>query len=176
MFHATTIVAVKKGDAVAMAGDGQVTFGQNTILKHTAKKIRRLHNNSVLAGFAGSVADAFTLFEKFEGKLDAYGGNLQRAAVELAKDWRMDRVLRRLEALLIVADKEYMLVISGGGEVIEPDDGIVAIGSGGTYALAAARAMARHSDMTAAEIASKALGIAAEICVFTNNEITLEEI
>ncbi|NTW04683.1 MAG: ATP-dependent protease subunit HslV [Peptococcaceae bacterium] len=176
MFHATTIVAVKKGNAVAMAGDGQVTFGQNTILKHTAKKIRRLHNNSVLAGFAGSVADAFTLFEKFEGKLEAYGGNLQRAAVELAKDWRMDRVLRRLEALLIVADKEYMLVISGGGEVIEPDDGIVAIGSGGTYALAAARAMARHSDMTAAEIASKALGIAAEICVYTNNEITLEEI
>ncbi len=176
MFHATTIVAVKKGDTVAMAGDGQVTFGQNTILKHTAKKIRRLHNNTVLAGFAGSVADAFTLFEKFEGKLESYGGNLQRAAVELAKDWRMDRVLRKLEALLVVADRQYMLVISGGGEVIEPDDGIVAIGSGGPYALSAARALARHSDMSASEIAFKSLGIAAEICVYTNNEIVLEEL
>lgn len=176
MFHSTTIVAVKKGDAVAMAGDGQVTFGQNTVLKHRAKKIRRLHNNAVLAGFAGSVADAFTLFEKFEGKLEAYRGNLQRAAVELAKDWRMDRVLRRLEALLVVADRQYLLVISGGGEVIEPDDGIVAIGSGGPFALAAARALARHTDMTAAETAGKALGIAAEICVYTNTEITVEEL
>lgn len=176
MFHSTTIVAVRKAGAVAMAGDGQVTFGQNTVLKHRAKKLRRLHDNKVLAGFAGSVADAFTLFEKFEGKLESYRGNLQRAAVELAKDWRMDRVLRRLEALLIVADRENLLVISGGGEVIEPDDGIVAIGSGGSYALAAARALARHSDMTAAEIASKSLGIAAEICVYTNNEITVEEL
>jgi len=176
MFHSTTIVAVRKAGAVAMAGDGQVTFGQNTVLKHRAKKLRRLHDNKVLAGFAGSVADAFTLFEKFEGKLESYRGNLQRAAVELAKDWRMDRVLRRLEALLIVADRENLLVISGGGEVIEPDDGIVAIGSGGSYALAAARALARHSDMTAAEIAAKSLGIAAEICVYTNTEITVEEL
>ncbi|MFZ5642414.1 MAG: ATP-dependent protease subunit HslV [Bacillota bacterium] len=176
MFHATTIVAVKKGGTVAMAGDGQVTFGQNTVLKHRARKVRRLHNNSVLAGFAGSVADAFTLFEKFEGKLEAYRGNLQRAAVELAKDWRMDKVLRRLEALLIVADKDYLLVISGGGEVIEPDDGIVAIGSGGSYALAAARALARHTDLGASEIVSRALGIAAEICVYTNSEIIVDEI
>ncbi|MFZ5646330.1 MAG: ATP-dependent protease subunit HslV [Bacillota bacterium] len=176
MFHSTTIVAVKKGGKVAMAGDGQVTFGQNTVLKHKARKLRRLHDNKVLAGFAGSVADAFTLFEKFEGKLEAYRGNLQRAAVELAKDWRMDRVLRRLEALLVVADRENLLVISGGGEVIEPDDGIVAIGSGGSYALAAARALARHTDMPAAEIALKSLGIAAEICVYTNTEITVEEL
>ncbi|MHB8157939.1 MAG: ATP-dependent protease subunit HslV [Desulfocucumaceae bacterium] len=176
MFHSTTIVAIKKGEAVAMAGDGQVTFGQNTILKHKAKKLRRLHNNTVIAGFAGSVADAFTLFEKFEGKLEAYRGNLQRASVELAKDWRMDRVLRKLEALLIVADKDNLLVISGGGEVIEPDDGIVAIGSGGFYALAAARALARDTDLTAAQIAAKALGIASEICVYTNTEITVEEL
>ncbi|MCL6478123.1 MAG: ATP-dependent protease subunit HslV [Peptococcaceae bacterium] len=176
MFRATTIVAVKKGESVAMAGDGQVTFGQNTVLKHRAKKLRRLHNNTVLAGFAGSVADAFTLFEKFESKLEAYRGNMQRAAVELAKDWRMDRVLRRLEALLVVADKQNLLVISGGGEVIEPDDGIVAIGSGGPYALAAARALARHTDLTAADIASRSLGIAAEICVYTNQEIIVEEI
>ena len=176
MFHSTTIVAVRKAGKVAMAGDGQVTFGQNTVLKHRAKKLRRLHDNKVLAGFAGSVADAFTLFEKFEGKLESYRGNLQRAAVELAKDWRMDRVLRRLEALLIVADRENLLIISGGGEVIEPDDGIVAIGSGGSYALAAARALARHSGMTAAEIATKSLGIAAEICVYTNTEITVEEL
>jgi ATP-dependent HslUV protease subunit HslV len=176
MFHATTIVAVKKEGSVAMAGDGQVTFGQNTVLKHRARKLRRLYNNSVLAGFAGSVADAFTLFEKFEAKLEAYRGNLQRAAVELAKDWRMDRVLRKLEALLIVADKDKLLVISGGGEVIEPDDDIVAIGSGGSYALAAARALARHTDMKAADIVSRALGIAAEICVYTNSEIIVEEL
>lgn len=176
MFHSTTIVALKRKDSVAMAGDGQVTFGQNTVLKHKANKLRRLHNNKVLAGFAGSVADAFTLFEKFEAKLEAYRGNLQRAAVELAKDWRMDRVLRRLEALLIVADKDNLLVISGGGEVIEPDDGIVAIGSGGSYALSAARALARHTDMSASEIAAKSLGIAAEICIFTNTEITVEEL
>ncbi|MHB8916898.1 MAG: ATP-dependent protease subunit HslV, partial [Desulfocucumaceae bacterium] len=173
MFHATTIVAVRKGESVAMAGDGQVTFGQNTILKHKARKLRRLHNNTVLAGFAGSVADAITLFEKFEGKLEEYRGGMQRAAVELAKDWRMDRVLRRLEALLVVADKQSLLVISGGGEVIEPDDGIVAIGSGGPYALAAARALARYTDMKTFDIAAKSLAIAAEICVYTNTEITV---
>ncbi len=176
MFHSTTIVAVKKGESVAMAGDGQVTFGQNTVLKHKAKKLRRLHNKKVLAGFAGSVADAFTLFERFEGKLESYRGNLQRAAVELAKDWRTDRFLRRLEALLVVADTDYLLVVSGNGEVIEPDDGVVAIGSGGSFALAAARALVRHTDMSAAEIAAKSLGIAAEICVYTNQEITVEEL
>ncbi|KJS16872.1 MAG: ATP-dependent protease subunit HslV [Peptococcaceae bacterium BRH_c4b] len=176
MMHATTIVAVKKGDMVAMAGDGQVTFGQNTILKHSAKKLRRLYNNKVLAGFAGSVADAFTLFEKFEGKLESYRGNLQRAAVELAKDWRTDRMLRRLEALLVVADKEYLLVLSGGGEVIEPDDGVVAIGSGGSYAMAAARALVRNTDFAPAQVAKEALAIAAEICVYTNDRITVEEL
>lgn len=176
MFHGTTIVAVKKGESVAMAGDGQVTFGENTVLKHNAKKIRRLYNNQVLAGFAGSVADAFTLFEKFEGKLETYRGNLQRAAVELAKEWRTDRVLRRLEALLVVADKQNLLVISGGGEVIEPDDGIVAIGSGGSYALAAARALDRNTDLAAAEIVHKSLDIAADICVYTNHQITVEQL
>jgi ATP-dependent HslUV protease subunit HslV len=176
MLHATTIVAVKKGDMVAMAGDGQVTFGQNTILKHSAKKLRRLYNNRVLAGFAGSVADAFTLFEKFEGKLETYRGNLQRAAVELAKDWRTDRFLRRLEALLVVADKEYLLVISGSGEVIEPDDGVVAIGSGGTYAMAAARALVRNTDFDPVRVVKEALSIAADICVYTNDRITVEEL
>lgn len=176
MFHATTIVAVKKGEQVAMAGDGQVTFGQNTILKHGAKKLRRLHNNKVLAGFAGSVADAFTLFEKFEAKLESHRGNLKKAAVELAKDWRTDRILRKLEALLVVADKEHLLVISGGGEVIEPDDGVVAVGSGGPYALAAARALTRKTDLTAHEVAREALAVAAEICVYTNNQITVEEL
>jgi len=176
MFHATTIVAVKKNNKVALAGDGQVTFGENTILKHQAKKVRRLYNNSVLAGFAGSVADAFTLFEKFERKLEAYHGNLQRAAVELAKEWRLDKFLRRLEALLIVADQNHLLVISGGGEVIEPDDGIVAVGSGGAYALAAARVLARNTDMSVTEIAKEALQVAAEICVYTNDWITVEEL
>jgi ATP-dependent HslUV protease subunit HslV len=176
MFQATTIVAVKKDGRVAMAGDGQVTFGQATILKKGAKKIRRLFNGRVLAGFAGSVADAFTLFEKFEGKLEAYRGNIQRAAVELAKDWRTDRVLRRLEALLVVADQERLLVLSGSGEVIEPDDGVVAIGSGGPYALAAARALIRHTGLPAAEIVREALSIAAGICVYTNDQITVEEL
>ena len=173
-FHATTIVAVKKGQDVAIAGDGQVTFGQNTVLKHNARKLRRLHKNAVLAGFAGSVSDALTLFEKFEGKLDSYQGNMKKAAVELAKDWRTDKYLRRLEALLVVADKECILVVSGSGEVIEPDDGIVAVGSGGPYALAAARALARHTGMSATEIVGKALTIAAEICVYTNDRITVE--
>lgn len=176
MFHATTIVAVKHKGKTAIAGDGQVTFGQNTVMKHNAKKVRRLYHGKVLAGFAGSVADAFTLFSKFESKLEEFNGNLLRAAVELAKDWRTDRVLRRLEALLIVLDAEKMLILSGNGEVIEPDDGVTAIGSGGAYALAAARAMVKHSELSAAEIAQEALGIAADICIYTNHHITVEEL
>lgn len=176
MFHATTIVAVRHNGATAIAGDGQVTFGQNTIMKHNAKKVRRLYHGKVLAGFAGSVADAFTLFTKFEQKLEEYNGNMMRAAVELAKDWRMDRVLRRLEALLIVTDAEHLLIISGNGEVIEPDDGVTAIGSGGPYALAAARALVGHSPLSAAEVARRALEIASEICVYTNSHITVEEL
>ncbi|HBC94063.1 MAG TPA: HslU--HslV peptidase proteolytic subunit [Pelotomaculum sp.] len=175
MFHATTIVAVKKNGRTAVAGDGQVTFGENTIIKKGAKKIRRLYKDKVIAGFAGSVADAFTLFEKFEGKLEEFHGNLPRAAVELAKEWRTDKVLRRLEALLIVASSEDLLMISGGGEVIEPDDGVAAIGSGGPYALAAARALNRHTAMPAGEVARQALSIAAEICVYTNDNIIVEE-
>lgn len=176
MFHATTIVAVRHHGRTAIAGDGQVTFGGNTIMKHNAKKVRRLYHGKVLAGFAGAVADAFTLFDKFEAKLEEFNGNMMRAAVELAKSWRTDRVLRRLEALLIVTDTEHLLIISGNGEVIEPDDGVTAIGSGGPYALAAARALVRHSNLSAAEIANEALTIAADICVFTNNHITVEEI
>lgn len=176
MFHATTIVAVKREGKVAVAGDGQVTFAQNTIIKKGAKKIRRLYKDRVVAGFAGSVADAFTLFEKFEGKLEEYHGNLQRAAVELAKDWRTDKILRKLEALLIVANKDDLLIISGGGEVIEPDDGVAAIGSGGPYALAAARALAKHTSLGAKDIAREALYIAADICVYTNENILVEEI
>ena len=176
MFHSTTIIAVRKNGQVAMAGDGQVTFGQNTILKHKANKIRRLYNNRVLAGFAGSVADAFTLFEKFEAKLETYNGNIKRAAVELAKEWRTDRVLRRLEALLIIVDLEHLLVISGGGEVIEPDDGIAAIGSGGPYALASARALLKHTQLTASQIVREAMDIASDICVYTNKEITVENL
>lgn len=175
MFHATTIVAVKKNGKIAIAGDGQVTFGENTIMKKGAKKIRRLYKDKVVAGFAGSVADAFTLFEKFEGKLEEYHGNLQRAAVEVAKEWRTDKVLRRLEALLLVASGEELLIISGGGEVIEPDDGVAAIGSGGAYALAAARALVRHTDMPAVDVARQALTIASEICVYTNDQIVVEE-
>ncbi|PKM80835.1 MAG: HslU--HslV peptidase proteolytic subunit [Firmicutes bacterium HGW-Firmicutes-14] len=176
MFQGTTIVAVRKNNRTAIAGDGQVTFGGNMILKHQAKKVRRLHNNRVIAGFAGSVADAFTLFEKFEKKLEEFRGNLPRAAVELAKEWRMDKFLRRLEALLIVADVDHLLIISGNGEVIEPDDYVTAIGSGGAYALAAARALIKHSDMEAGEIAREALEIAASICVYTNSNITVEEL
>ncbi|MDS1029097.1 ATP-dependent protease subunit HslV [Bacillota bacterium LX-D] len=176
MFHATTIVAVKNNNRVAIAGDGQVTFGNTTIMKHQAKKVRRLYGGKVIAGFAGSVADAITLFEKFEGKLEEYRGNIQRAAVELAKDWRSDRVLRKLEALLIVANSDTILIISGSGEIIEPDDGIAAIGSGGSYALAAARALAKHTSLTASEIVREALLIASSICVYTNNNITVEEI
>lgn len=176
IFHATTIVAVKKANQIAMAGDGQVTFGQNTIMKHKAKKVRKLYKGNILAGFAGSVADAFTLFEKFEGKLEENNGKLINAAVELAKEWRSDKVLRKLEALLIVADQNNILVLSGNGEVIEPDDGVVAIGSGGPYALAAARALSENTDLAAEEIVIKALQIASEICVYTNNEFTVETI
>lgn len=176
MFHATTIVAVRHKGKIAIAGDGQVTFGGNTIMKHNAKKVRRLYHGKVLAGFAGSVADAFTLFSKFEQKLEEYNGNMMRAAVELAKEWRMDRVLRRLEALLVVIDTDHLLIISGNGEVIEPDDGVTAIGSGGPYALAAARALVGYSELSAPEIAKQALQIAANICVFTNDHITIEEL
>jgi ATP-dependent HslUV protease subunit HslV len=176
MFTGTTIVAVKRDGATAIAGDGQVGLGSGVIVKQGAIKIRRLYKNRILAGFAGSVADAFALFERFEGKLEETQGNLSRAAVQLAKDWRTDKYLRRLEALLVVADRDHVFMISGGGEVIEPDDGIVAVGSGGAYALAAARALARHTDLPATEIAREALAIAAEICVYTNDRITVEEL
>jgi ATP-dependent HslUV protease, peptidase subunit HslV len=173
--HATTIFAVRHNGQCAMSGDGQVTLGNSVVMKHKAKKVRRLYNGQVLAGFAGSVADAFTLFEKFEGKLEAFNGNLTRAAVELAKEWRSDKVLRKLEAMLIVMNKESMLLVSGTGEVIEPDDGILAIGSGGNFALSAGRALVNYSDhLTAKEIALAAMKIAGEICVFTNDQITLE--
>ncbi|NLZ39399.1 MAG: ATP-dependent protease subunit HslV [Firmicutes bacterium] len=174
MFQSTTIVAVLKDGCCAMAGDGQVTFGNNTIMKNNAVKVRRIYQGKVLAGFAGSVADAFTLFEKYEEQLDQYQGNLRRAAVELAKQWRMDRILRRLEALLVVGNTENLLIISGNGEIIEPDDGVAAIGSGGSYALAAARALHRYTNLDAGEIAKKALEIAGEICVYTNDRIVLE--
>ena len=175
-FYATTIVAVKKNGKVAIAGDGQVTFGQSTIMKATARKIRKLHHGKVLAGFAGSVADAFSLFEKFEAKLEEYNGNLQRASVEMAKDWRTDRVLRKLEALLLVADRDNILMLSGNGEVIEPDGGVCAIGSGGFYALSAARALTEHTEMEAKDICTEAMKIAADICVFTNHNIRVEEL
>lgn len=176
-FHATTICAVRHNGKCAIAGDGQVTFGESVIMKQTAKKVRRLYRGQVLAGFAGSVADAITLFEKFEGKLEEHHGNLQRAAVELAKDWRQDRVLRKLEALLIVMDQSGMLLVSGGGEIIEPDDEILAIGSGGNYALSAARALKRHATtLEAKDIAREALLVASEICVYTNNNIIVEEL
>jgi len=176
MFEATTIIAVKKDGRIAVAGDGQVTFGQNTIMKHTAKKVRRLYQDKIVVGFAGSVADAFTLSERFEAKLEQYGGSLQRAAVELAQEWRSDKLLRRLEAMLIAADKNDLLVISGTGEVIDPDDGIAAIGSGGAYALAAAKALKENTALTAREIAEKSLAIAANICIYTNANITVEEV
>lgn len=176
-FHATTICAVRHNGNGAIAGDGQVTFGESVVMKQTAKKVRRLYRGEVLAGFAGSVADAITLFEKFEGKLEEHHGNLQRAAVELAKDWRQDRVLRKLEALMIVMDKTGMLLISGGGEIIEPDDDVLAIGSGGNFALSAARALKRHAtQLEAKDIAREALLVASEICVYTNNNIIVEEL
>ncbi len=175
MFEATTVLAIKKGDHVALAGDGQVTM-KNTVMKHGAKKIRKIYDGKVLAGFAGTAADAFTLFEKFEGKLEEFHGNLKRAAVELAKEWRTDKMLRKLEALLVVANKETLLVVSGTGDVIEPDDGIVGIGSGGSYALAAAKALRSSSDLDSKEMARKSLEIAADICIYTNDNITVEEI
>ena len=176
MFKGTTIVAVKKDGKCAIAGDGQVTMGESVVMKGTAKKVRRLYNDKVVIGFAGSVADAFTLSERFENKLEQYSGNLRRAAVELARDWRGDKVLKNLEALMLAANEEDLLLISGSGEVIDPDDGIAAIGSGGNYALAAARALARNTDLKANEIAKKALEIASEICIFTNGNITVMEV
>jgi ATP-dependent HslUV protease subunit HslV len=171
-FHATTILAVRRDGKLALGGDGQVTMGE-TVMKGTAQKVRRLGNGKVLAGFAGSVADAFTLFEKFEEKLERHPGNLSRAAVELAKEWRSDRYLRRLEALLAVADRDQMFLLSGTGDVIQPDDDIVAIGSGGSFALAAARALKEHSELPAGEIVRRGLEIAADICIYTNRNITV---
>ena len=176
MLKATTIVAVRRNGKGAIAGDGQVTLGEATIMKHGARKVRRLYNDRVLVGFAGSVADAFTLSEKFEAKLEEYAGNLPRAAVELAKEWRSDKALQKLQAMLIAMDKENLLMISGTGEVIEPDDDVTAIGSGGMYALAAAKAMKEHTEMSPAEIAKEALRIASTICVYTNDNIHVEEI
>ncbi|MDQ3388154.1 MAG: ATP-dependent protease subunit HslV [Gemmatimonadota bacterium] len=174
-FHATTILAVRRDGKTALGGDGQVTIG-DTIMKGTAQKVRRLREGKVLAGFAGSVADAFTLFEKFEEKLERFPGNLPRAAVELARDWRSDRVLRRLEALLAVADRENMYLLSGNGDVIQPDDDIVAIGSGGSYALSAARALKEYSALPAAEVVRRSLEIAGDICIYTNHNITVLEL
>jgi ATP-dependent HslUV protease subunit HslV len=173
-FRHTTILAVRKDGKVALGGDGQVSFGE-TVMKARANKVRALKNGKVLAGFAGSVADAITLFEKFEEKLDRYPGNLPRAAVELAKDWRSDRVLRRLEALLVVADTDHIFLLSGAGELIEPDDGILAVGSGGNFALAAARALLDRKELSARDIVQRGLEIAAEICVYTNPNITIVE-
>jgi ATP-dependent HslUV protease subunit HslV len=175
MIHATTVIAVRHGGKVAMAGDGQVSFN-NMVLKHGARKVRRIYHEQILAGFAGAAADAFSLFTKFEAKLEEYRGNLPRAAVELAKDWRTDRALRRLEALLAVADLEHSFIVSGTGDVIEPDDGIIGIGSGGGFALSAARALIKHSDLSAREIVAEAMRIASEICIYTNAQITVEEL
>jgi ATP-dependent HslUV protease subunit HslV len=175
MIHATTILAVRHQDRTCMAGDGQVTFG-NTVLKQGARKIRRLYNESILAGFAGSAADSFALFSSFESKLEQYRGNLERSAVELARDWRTDRLLRRLEAMMIVADRKSTFLLSGTGDLIEPDDGIVAVGSGGPFAMAAARALARHSALSAREIAQESMAIAADICIYTNLHLTIEEL
>ncbi len=176
ILRGTTILAVKKNGQTAMAGDGQVTMGQAVVMKHTARKVRRMYKDSVLAGFAGATADAFTLFERFEAKLEEYRGNLLRASVELAKEWRMDKYLRRLEALLVVADKNNVLIISGTGDVIEPDDGIAAIGSGGPYALAASRALISNTDLSASDIVTQGMQIASQICVYTNNNIITEKI
>ena len=172
--HGTTILAVKDENGVAMAGDGQVTLGQSLAMKHGARKVRRVYKDKVVVGFAGATADAFTLLERFEAKLEAFAGNLVRASVELAKDWRMDKYLRQLEAMLLVADAEHVLILTGTGDVIEPDDGVVAIGSGGPYALSAARALVRHTDLPAEDVVLKAMHIAAELCVFTNDHIIVE--
>ena len=175
-FRGTTIVAVQKDGKTAVAGDGQVTMGETTIMKHGAKKVRRIYEGKVVVGFAGSVADAFALSEKFEACLEQFEGNLPRAAVELAQNWRMDKGMRQLQAMLLAADKDNLLLISGTGEVIAPDDGVLAIGSGGNYALSAARALARNTDLAPKEIVRKAMEIASEICVYTNDHITVEEV
>ena len=171
--HSTTILAVRKNGLTAVGGDGQVTI-ENTIIKQGARKVRRLFQDRVIAGFAGAAGDALALFERFEGKLDEHAGNLFRAAYELVKDWRTERSLRQLQALLVIADTEHLLLVSGNGDLIEPDDGIVAIGSGGPYALAAARALSAHTDMTAEQIVRGALAIAADICIYTNSQVTVE--
>jgi ATP-dependent HslUV protease, peptidase subunit HslV len=175
IWHSTTIIGVRRNGKVAMASDGQVTMGE-TIVKQTAKKVRKLHDDKVLVGFAGATADAFTLFERFEQKLDEYSGNLPRAVVELAKDWRTDRVLRKLEALLGIMDSQNSFIVSGSGDVIEPDDGIVAVGSGGPYALTAARLLLKHTELPADKISREAIAAAAAVCVYTNTEITVEAI
>jgi ATP-dependent HslUV protease subunit HslV len=175
MFRSTTILAVRHRDHAVLAGDGQVTFGQ-TVVKQSARKIRKVYNDRILAGFAGSAADSFALFSRFEAKLEQYRGNLERSAVELAKDWRTDRILRRLEAMLIVLDKSSTFLLSGNGDLIEPDDGIVAIGSGGPFAMAAAKALALNTDLDARTIAEKSMTIAGEICIYTNTNIALEEL
>ena len=176
LFEATTIIGVSRNGKTAVAGDGQVTMGNTMIMKNGARKVRRLYNGKVVAGFAGAVADAFTLFDKFEAKLNEYRGNLMRASVELVKEWRTDKILQKLEAMLIVADENCMLIISGTGEIIEPDDGVVAIGSGGPYALAAAKALLNHSNLEAADICLEAMKIASSICVYTNDHIIVEKI
>jgi ATP-dependent HslUV protease subunit HslV len=175
VIHATTVLCVRRDGTVAMAGDGQVTVG-NTVMKHGAAKVRRLYHDKILAGFAGSAADAFALFARFEAKLEEYRGNMERAVVELAKDWRLDKYLRQLQAFLIVANNERAYLISGTGDLIQPDDGILAIGSGGPYALAAARALMKHTNMTAPQIADEALRVAASICIYTNDNITVESL
>ncbi len=175
IFRSTTILCVRKNDKVAIGGDGQVSLG-NTVMKHSAKKIRRLFHDTIISGFAGSAADAFTLFELFEKKVEQFNGNLSRSAVELARDWRTDRILKRLEALLIVADKKESFLISGTGDIISPDDGILAIGSGGNYALSAARALYNHTEMMPIDIVKEALNIAADICIYTNHNILIEEL
>ena len=173
MFHATTVLSVRHRDQTVMASDGQVTFG-TTVVKHNARKVRRLYNDRILAGFAGSAADSFALFSRFEAKLEQYRGNLERSAVELAKDWRSDRMLRRLEAMLVVMDQKSTYLLSGTGDLIEPDDGIIAIGSGGAYAMAAAKALSRHTELPARDIAEQAMLIAADICIYSNGNISIE--
>ena len=175
LIRSTTVLSVRRGGSVVLAGDGQVTLGE-AVIKHTAKKIRRLYNDKILAGFAGSTADAFTLFSRFEGKLEQYHGNLSRAAVELAKDWRTDKYLRHLEALLLVSDKEQTFLLSGQGDVIEPDGGVAAIGSGGPYAQSAAQALAAHTQLTARQIAEESMKIAGKMCIYTNDYIAIEEL
>jgi ATP-dependent HslUV protease subunit HslV len=175
MIHATTVLAVRHRDLTVMASDGQVTFGE-TVVKHSARKIRKLYNDRVLAGFAGSAADSFALFSRFEAKLEQHRGNLERSVVELVKDWRTDRILRRLEAMLLVMDARATYLLSGNGDLIEPDDGIIAIGSGGAYAMAAAKALARHTTLDARQIADEAMTIAAGICIYSNERITIESL